>query len=367
VAFQGKITQPRNFEDFDYEAYLKRFGVQALVRSPKNFTTLSSQTGGNVFLRNAKKVRDFLAHNLEKSLPMPHAQIAMGILLGVKNQLPPATGQDFKNSGLQHLLVVSGSNVSIVIIFITFFLKKFGRQAIFLGVVPALIFFIAMTGADPPILRAGIMGGMVAFAASMGRLSETRNLVLFSAVIMGIWNPRIIQNDIGFFLSTFATMGIILGVPVLYRILGFLPEKFGLRMLLTVSLAAQIAVLPILGYHFGTFPMVGVIANLFSEPLVPLGMGASFSSALTGILPEPMAKVLAIPAYCILEMLLQIAHFFGKVPPLSISKNFSILCAYGVVGFFFYGSFARNFAQKYLHRFSEEIDAPPKKNTMFSE
>ena len=355
IKFTGKITRPRSFTGFDYMAFLKRYGAQTIVRNPQEFETLSSGTGGNPLLRTAKTTRDFLAHNLRKALPEPHSTIAMGVLLGVKNQLPDFTAQDFKNSGLQHLLIVSGTNVTIVIIFISILLRRFGRRAMFAGSMGALIFFVAMTGADAPVLRSAIMGAVVGLAAVMGKFSDARNLVLLSAAIIGIFDPKIVQSDVGFFLSFAATLGIVLGTPVLMQTFRKVTDVFELRSLLAVSIGAQIAVMPVLGYFFGNFPVSGLLSNLIAGPLVPFSMLFSFTATILGAGPVIFAKIIGIPAFVVLEALLQVAKFFGQFPLLTVSKSFAVAIGVLVVGFFGWAIFSRKFEEKYLRKVDEKF------------
>jgi competence protein ComEC len=189
----------------------------------------------------------------------------------------------------------------------------------------ALLFFVAMTGAEAPVLRAAIMGGIVAWAAYMGRFSDARNLVFLSMVLIGIAQPRIVQTDIGFFLSSIATLGIVLGTPVMERVLGWVPNRFELRTMLAVTLSAQIAVFPILGLYFGNFPLIGVLSNLFAEPIIPLSMVFSFGSSILGILPETIARILGIPGFILIEFLLQVAwsrSLFREQLPMFPSSSF---------------------------------------------
>lgn len=358
IVVQGKIVYPSSFSrDFDYRKYLKRFGVQVMIKNPAKFEILD-QHQGNFFLEKAKISRNFLEKNLEKSLPNPHAKIAMGVLLGVKNQLPEWTQNDFKKSGLQHLLVVSGTNVAIVMIAIGFLLKKFGRSISFLGSLIALIFFVLMTGADAPILRAALMGGVSGLAISWGKMNDARNLVLLSAVIIGIFQPLVLQSDIGFALSFGATIGIIITFPIFEKLfrgifnnLNESPLKKivqGIFMILGISLSAQIAILPILIKSFGSFPLGGIPANLFSEPLIPFIMFFSFVSSLAGIFPIMIAKIIAIPAYILLAILLQIAHLFAKIPNIIISDFSNYVFASFIILIIFYGLFSRDFEERFL-------------------
>jgi competence protein ComEC len=348
ISFTGTLERPRNFDDFDYRKYLRRFNVETIVRNPQIREIKHSFSGGNRVLRWAENIRNFLAQNLESSLPIPHSSIGMGILLGVKNQLPEAVQTDFKRSGLQHLLVVSGFNVTILIVFLSFLLKKFGKRVVFGGTSIALIFFVAMTGAEPPIIRAALMGTLVGWAATSGQFSDVRNVFLLSIVLMGIWNPLVVQSDIGFFLSSAATLGIILGVPLLSKVLSPIPNIWHIRTLLSVTLSAQIAVFPILGVYFGEFPVAGILANLFAEPLVPLGMLFSFMSSIAGILPESIAQMVGIPAFILLELLLSIAQIFGKISPVPLTPTISMAGMGILFLFFLWGIFSRSFSKKFL-------------------
>ncbi len=349
VEVVGVVTKPRTFSGFDYQKYLRRFGVQTIVKKTMSIELLKEQ-GGSFVLRSAERMRLFLGRNLQRSLPSPHSTIAMGVLLGVKNQLPEYLQHDFKRSGLQHLLVVSGFNVSVVLLFITFALGRFGRRIAFGGSLLALLFFVAMTGADAPVLRAAVMGGIVAWAVYIGRFSDARNLIFLSMVLIGIAQPRIIQTDIGFFLSSAATLGIIFGTPVMDQWLKWIPNKFELRTMLSVTLSAQIAVFPFLGLYFGNFPVIGVLSNLFAEPIVPFSMVFSFTSSLVGVLPEFIARLVGIPSFILIEFLLQVAHFFGQVEPMPVPRsvaNGSLVC---VLLFFLWASFSRWFARSFFEK-----------------
>lgn len=341
LKIDGKLLPPRNFDTFDYREYLKRFHIQTILQHPSRIEILEKRTHGNALLRTAEKTRNKLASNLDSSLPQPHSRIAMGILLGIKNELPEWTQNDFKRSGLQHLLVVSGFNVAVVILIISILFKRLGRRIVFVGNLFAILFFVAMTGAEAPVIRAALMGGITGWAVALGRFSETRNLVFLSAVLIGLWNPRIVLSDIGFWLSATATLGIVLGTPLLEKRLSFLPEKFGCRTILAVTIVAQISVFPILSLTFGTFPYAGFLSNLLAEPLIPIGMGFSFLASLTGPFSEIIAKIVSIPAFLVLETLLHIAQIFGKIPPLKVAPLIGYLGLVGIFSFFLWGSFRR--------------------------
>lgn len=361
---KGDFSLPRNTNDFDYRAYLARYGTFRLIRFPETFRVID-RGEGSFLLRAAQKVRSWFSHNIQKTLPAPHRSIGVGILLGIKHELPDAVQEDFRRSGLQHLLVVSGFNVTIVIILVAFLLRRFGRRMVFLGSAMALLFFVAMTGVEPPILRAAFMGILVSWASVLGRFSDARNIILLSFVLLGLQNPLLVQKDVSFFLSSFATVGIVLGAPVLEKYLFFVPDRYEFRTLLSVTLAAQIAVFPILGFSFGSFPGAGLLANIFAEPLVPLGMFFSFLSGIFGFLPQIPAEILSVPAFVLLEVLLHLAHLFGKIPPLEFPVWVYQGSLFLLLLFFLWGFFSRRFFQLFL-RSSRILDFAGEKNNNLS-
>ena len=352
VSLYGKITKPRSFADFDYLRYLRRWGAQTIIKNPEQFKILSSGRG-NTIVRWAQTVRNFFEKNVRRALPEPHATVAVGVLLGVKSSLPEWTQNDFKNSGLQHLLVVSGSNVAIVVSLTALLLVRFGRWAVFLGSLFSLCFFVLLVGMDAPVLRAAVMGGVVGIAAALGRFSDARTLLLLSACIIGFLQPTIVRDDVGFHLSFLATGGIVLGTPIILHYLSLFSTKKWwnvLSLILAVSLAAQIAVLPVLGHSFGVFPVSGVIANIFAEPLVPIAMGAGAVLAFLGWLPLLIVRLLALPAFLAIEGLLFVAYVFGQIPPLVIPEWMIMLSALVIGGFLVWGLLSRSFAERWLVR-----------------
>lgn len=333
IEVKGMLLKPKNFSGFNYQAYLERFGVSGIIRNPKEINIQRKEKKGiPLFLWGAATRKSF-RNNLEKVLPENHQKIAMGILLGIKSELPETIKEAFQRSGLMHILVVSGFNVSVVILVIAYSLRRLGRRAIFLGTLGALIFFLTLTGLDPPVLRAVLMGSLTAWAIGMGRKTDIRNVILLSILLISLYNPLLLQRDIGFFLSIFATLGILFGTPIFEKKFTKIPS--GIRTILAVTVSAQIAVSSILILYFEQISTVGVLANLITEPLIPFAMGGAFLVTLLGWLPLFIAKIIAIPAVITIELIIQIALFLGKAPPLTIPSwggyilLISTLCFFG--------------------------------------
>jgi ComEC/Rec2-related protein len=363
----GKLTKPRSFRDFDYAQYLERFGVQMILRKPSSIELLSN-TGGNLVIRTAKKLRNYFEFQLQRVLSEPHSTLVMGILLGVKKELPTDLKQDFRIAGLQHVLVVSGSNVSFVVLAITLLCASLGRWASFCISVMAVGFFVLMTGADPPVIRAALMGGTVALAAAMGRLSDGTNLLLFSALIIGVFAPQMVQADLGFLLSFSATLGIIILTPIFSRLLDILSQRFidlfpvnsaleidvgsnfpflkKFRLILAVLLAAQIGVFPVLTLFFHEFSLWTFPANILVEPLIPLIMIFGLISIVSGmILPLIGAKFFSIPAFVLTQGLIWIGNIFGQFGMVVIPVWLSWISLFVFVGVCLWSFFSTCYEQ----------------------
>lgn len=318
VAVTGKLTTPRSFADFDYPKYLRRFGVQTLMDRPTKLEIISHKT----WWKPAVATRQWFEKNLHQNLPSPQQELAAGVLIGTKSALPEPSQTYFKTAGLQHLIVVSGSNVAILIFCLSWLFRRLGPHANTGLSLFFLAIFVFITGAEPPVLRAGIFGLIMILTQNYGRQVDIRNLLLLAAVCMGLFNPLIVQSDLSFWLSFMATAGIILGWPIYQYYTQLWPVWEPLRLLFGVSLVAQLAVFPLLIATFEVFPWVGLVTNLLAEPLVPLTMATSLVAGVSGIFPGIIAQILALPALVSTSALNLIAHLFGPWPGLVLPSLF---------------------------------------------
>ncbi|PID70621.1 hypothetical protein CSB37_00855 [bacterium DOLZORAL124_38_8] len=324
IQFTGVASIPPKFNRFDYARYLQRLNISAIVRA-KSHPKLLATNQASSFVFSAQKLRHIIQSNLEKIFPSDQATVATGMLLGVKKSLSKTADQQFRNAGLTHLLVVSGANVSLIIVLVSLALQPLGRPITFFGSMATILFFIGMTGADPPIIRASLMGGLIALAPLVGRIPDYKITLVFSAVLIALVNPKIVQQDIGFFLSFVATAGIILGSPIfMFYWEKLFQQRFSiLKNILAVTVCAQIFVLPISAYFFQNFPLGGFIANIVAEPIVPLITIGSLGISVLGFLPTIIGKIIAFPIYFFLKILFLIAEIFSQIPSISINQTMS--------------------------------------------
>lgn len=246
---------------------------------------------------------------LEKTLPEPMSSLAAGILLGVKRSMPTDFYQNLVNTGTLHIIAASGYNVTIVaavIMKIALMIASRG-VAIFLGMVGVLTYII-MAGAGASVVRAGIMGGLTLISYYWGRPAEAKRLLWVTGGAMLLINPlRLI--DVGFQLSFMATAGILYLEPWIKRVglkVSFLADY------LYPTLAATVATLPVIWWHFGRVSWISPLVNMLVLPLVPLIMGMTAGVIGVGLVLPGLGQVMAWFTYVPLAAVVFIIRIFGS-------------------------------------------------------
>lgn len=206
------------------------------------------------------RLRQELISIYKYSLPEPYASLVGGIILGSKN-MPQSFWEQLKQTGTAHVVVASGTNVSMLATFLmatlTYFFNR--RHAVFITLA-GIAGYIILSGLDAPIVRAGIMGSIAFLAQLTGRVSNSWRILIITSLIMLLIKP-IWLIDIGFILSFVATSSLMLFQNKINEKLKFVPNI--LKEGLSTSLAAQIGVAPILFVTFGQFNIISPIINAF--------------------------------------------------------------------------------------------------------
>lgn len=253
---------------------------------------------------------------LGAGMPPTEAALARGFVLGQDQSIPPLTEDEFRRSGLAHLLAVSGQNVVLLSILAWPFLALIGlrlpgRLAATIGLVA---FYVLVTGAGPSIQRAGIMGVAALLAGLAGRPMVRFHALLLAAVITLAINPRAI-SDPGWLLSFAATAGIMAWAVPLARAFGAIPGESGIRQsiveAMAVTVSATLATAPLGAAIFGTSSVTALPANIAALPAVAPAMWLGMISAAVG----QISSTLAIPINWVNARLLafieQIAHLMA--------------------------------------------------------
>jgi competence protein ComEC len=317
LKFSGQVEKPQNIGEFDYVGYLKRYHIFGVMK-PERVIFVNENRG---FFWDLAEGFYFIAERFEKTfamiLPEPHASLAAGILLGAKKNMPEDFAQNLQETGLTHIIALSGFNITILIALFAEFLASYltKRQIFFLGLV-FVSAFVFMTGGQPSAIRAAIFAMLLLFGKTLGRRADQTNLMLLAALVMVLINPYILYFDTGFQLSFLAFAGLIyLSGPMLK-----FTEKFGKKMFswlqkpLAETLSAQIAVFPILVFKFGTISLISPLANLAVVWVVQWTMLFCFIPGFLGAIYYPLGKLFSFLAWPFLQYIILVVNLFAGIP-----------------------------------------------------
>ena len=339
LTLSGKIQLPKNFAPadggraFDYRAYLAKDGIY--YEMPFSKITIVSHDNGNWVLGKLLGFKRSLMNNIARAIPEPESSLAGGIVLGTKQSLGKEWMQKFRDAGLAHIVVLSGYNIAVVANVIARiatplpFAVRLGSSAF------GIILFAMMVGGGATVLRATLMALVVILARATGRESETLRVLVFVGWLMVMLNPAILLSDVSFQLSFMAALALVVLVPRIEKYFLFMKSSV-MREILVTTIATQIFVAPILLYQMGNFSLVGLVANLFVLPTVPLAMLLVSLVAVIGGVPL-LATIVVFPAQLLLSYILSVVNIGSRVTFANIHiASFDVaalIISYGIIFF----------------------------------
>ena len=242
--------------------------------------------------------------------------LALGLLTGDDSAMTAARTDDLRAAGLSHLTAVSGWNVALVATAAAVLLGPLPlpRRATWLLQSLVIVAFVWLVGADPPVLRAGIMAQTALLARWYGRPAHTVSALLLAAAIMAVESPAALHS-VSFRLSVAATAAMIVAAEITRR-----GPAWRLRALREASLTsglAGIATAPILAAYSGTFALWTVPANITVAPLVPVATIVAVATCALAQIPligAPLADLCGTASFAIGSLILRTAELFARLP-----------------------------------------------------
>jgi competence protein ComEC len=246
---------------------------------------------------NSGEIRERATAGLGRGMPPREAELARGFVLGEDEEIDDATKEEFRRSGLSHLLAVSGENVTLLALLAMPVLGLLGiplRERLF-WVLGLIAVYVPVAGAGPSIQRAGVMGAVGVLAVLGGRRTSRLYALALAAVVTLTVDPGV-GADIGWQLSFVAVLGILLlGTPLRRTIgarLGMGVWRQGLADGLAVTISATLATAPLIAFHFETVSTTTLLANVLAMPAVApamwLGMCSAALAQVPGVPLEPL-------------------------------------------------------------------------------
>ncbi len=293
---------------------LARQGIHASIEYPR--LGLAGRPEGVDPLRAIDGVRRRLEELCGLLLPEPQSSLLGGILVGARASMPAAFRDELNMTSTSHLVAVSGFNVTVVAGLAQLAaLRYLSRRRAVLLAIAAVWGYSLLTGLPPSALRAALMGTFSLTAHLLGRGGDALSFLCLSAALMGGAEPSLLE-DLGFQLSFLATAGLVLLEPVLRGWFGRLPGW--LAGSLSVTLAAQLATLPVLVNSFHNLSLVAPLANLLVAPALPGLMVTGAVAVALGAVALPLGQLVAPLAWVYLSYLVETVSWTAKLPSASI-------------------------------------------------
>jgi competence protein ComEC len=329
----GELETPSQSGDFDYKTYLERQGIYSVIYYPT--VEVLDHGQGSKPLEWIYSLREQLSASLARALPEPQGSLAQAILLGLRGNIPDSLNEAFSRTGTAHLLAISGLHISIILaILLSLGILLFGRQrSIYIWLTLALIWLYALlAGMHPPIIRATIMGSLFLIAEYLGRQRSAIIALAFAAAVMVGIQPYILWT-VSFQLSFLAMTGLVLffpyfqawgrkGVAAIFRDREALVTTGSMITdVFAASLAAIIAVWPLIAYNFGVVSLVALPATFFSLPALPFIIVTSALVAFVGLFALLAAQILGWLAWLFLSYLVLIVEGFDALPHSSLAVS----------------------------------------------
>ncbi|MBK7316773.1 MAG: ComEC/Rec2 family competence protein [Anaerolineales bacterium] len=326
IRVRGRLKTPPEDDDFSYREYLARQYIYSYM--PVAEVTRLPWKTKNLFFTEIYKLKQALLNNTYRLYHDPEASLLAGILFGVDTGLTRELQDAFKNTGTAHIIAISGFNIAIIAGMFFFLFKPILGER--LGAVAAIIgisFYAFLVGADAAVIRATLMGTISLAARQLGRRNTGLNALAAVAFFMAFFNPLVLW-DVGFQLSFFATLGLILYAEPFSNFTSNIISKFSksdtsmltrlINDYFVLTFAAQLTTIPIMAYHFKRISLISFIANPFILPVQPAVMVGSGLAVFVSLIIYPLGQLLAWIAWPFSTYTIRMVEWFDKVPHASI-------------------------------------------------
>ena len=295
-----EIGLPLNPYQFNYPNYLEKLGINYQLKLNRQDCIIrknpASTLSGLVAAFRLKIVSGLEKLNFGKE----ELSIIQALILGQRQELSEETYTNYKNAGAVHILAVSGLHIGIVLLFCKFLLKPLerfprGKTLVLILTVIILWGYAILAGLSSSVIRAVCMFSFVAYALYLNRPTNTFNILALSMFFILLAYDPMLLFTVGFQLSYAAVFSIFWLLPRLQQFWN--PENIFFKkcwQLISVSLAAQIGVLPLSLYYFHQFPGLFFISNLLIIPFLGIILGSGFLIivlALMNMLPDALAGI----------------------------------------------------------------------------
>ncbi len=314
VCVEGKLKPPRppgNPGQFDFPAYLANQGIYYnLTIKETSMVRLLSPASGPVRWMDTLRSR---AEDLTRQrLSSDEAAILLGMLWGGRGGMEDQQYEDFQKTGIVHLFSVGGLHVGFLLLLVNGVasLVGLGNRGRFGAGVSVLIVYGTMVAWPPPVIRAVMMGGLGLLAYLSGRENGLINALAISGVFILLVDPAQLFN-LSFQLTMLATAGLVYLFPLLRA---RLPGRGWVKDLVLIPVCAEIAILPLVAYHFNILTPGSLLTNIATTYLAGGAVILGFIASCLAPLSSSLASIFLYPAGMFIEMIMAVVDWVKVLP-----------------------------------------------------
>ena len=334
ILIKGEFVEPseaRNYGGFDYKEYLKSIKIHGTIKADS--IEILAKNSNNPIFTFANNINLKIKENINKLIPEKYSAIFTGLILGDTSKVEEEVNDDFKIANISHVLAISGMHITYIVIGIELLLKRgIGKRKIRIITIIILVMYMFITGFMPSVVRSSIMGIIMLVSKLIHRKNDIWTSISLSLLILLIYNPFLILN-VGLQLSYLGTIGIVCFNKNVYNFLRKLKiqnkkiryrinRKFILFMdkikeMLSVTLSAQIVILPILLFNFNILGIYFFISNILVSIIIGPIIIVGFVCILISFISIEIAKILSIFMSVGIQILISISEIshlpFSKI------------------------------------------------------
>lgn len=304
---EGKLTNiAEGDQKSSYGDYMRVRKIFYQMKNPK-IEFINNDTPSK-FKLTLISIKNICIQRINFLLPQPQSFLGSGLILTGKGSLDAELQNEFKRVGLIHIVVLSGFNVSIIAVVVMGLLRFLSPITRFVIGMFFMTCFCLMVGGGASVMRSLFMNAIAIFGRTMNFKYDPLKGLFIAGLVMMVFNPMLLFYDPSFQMSFMATFGLIFLSDKISKCLSFLPEKFGVREIISATLSTQISVTPLIMRFSGIVSIISLFTNLVVLPFIPYTMLFVVVAMLLSFISVTVAQAFAFIPYVLLTYELWIVH-----------------------------------------------------------
>lgn len=306
-----KLYKFKNYNWFSYKNYMLSKNIYFSINS-YNYKIIEKNKI-NIIEKSILEFRKKVLKAIYQIYPKEEAIFLWWILIWARESLPNDLKQDFNNSWLTHFIAVSGFNITILIIFITYLIQYLPNTLKIIIITISIILFTILVGYTAPVIRASLMWLIWYYILQSWRKWNLLSIILLTAIIMIIISPLSINYDVSLHLSFLAVLWIVYSQKFFEKIFYFLPNFLEIKTAFTLTLSALLFTLPIMIFNFGQVSILAPFSNIAVTWTIPLAMIFGFLSVIVYFVYPIWWIIIWYITWIFLKWDIMVVHFFWNL------------------------------------------------------